>query len=287
MMIPRLFHIGNSKELFLTIEHFPTGYPAVTIPHRHDYFEVLFFTSGDGVHCIDDNDYPVSGNDLFLLSEGQVHYFKKASNLSGYLLCFKEYSIGESCQSLAYYKTSLFNQLSFNIHMQPDPDEKNEIVVLLEQLIIEQHKKPSVNQVEIISGYLKILLIKIRQLQNIGSLPDINGHQHQQYLLFLDLLERYFKEQHEAAWYADKMAITPRALTAACSQYSGENTKTLISKRLLIEARRTLQFTQTPIKDIAASLHFSDPFQFSKFFKKSTSHTPVAYRKQFAVIDMH
>jgi AraC-like DNA-binding protein len=38
------------------------------------------------------------------------------------------------------------------------------------------------------------------------------------------------------------------------------------------------------VKEIAGNLHFATPYQFSNFFKKYTSLSPVEYRRQFVKI---
>ncbi len=45
-----------------------------TEPHRHDYFEVVWFTSGAGGHSIDFQPYRANVNRLFLIAPGQVHH---------------------------------------------------------------------------------------------------------------------------------------------------------------------------------------------------------------------
>ncbi|MDQ3073080.1 MAG: AraC family ligand binding domain-containing protein, partial [Bacteroidota bacterium] len=44
-----------------------------SVPHRHNYYEVFFFTQGGGTHFIDFRHYPIVPNSIHIVSPGQVH----------------------------------------------------------------------------------------------------------------------------------------------------------------------------------------------------------------------
>jgi AraC-like DNA-binding protein len=50
---------------------------------------------------------------------------------------------------------------------------------------------------------------------------------------------------------------------------------------LISEAKRSLQFSSLPVKEIAFELNFSSPDQFSHFFKKNAQFSPLDYRTLF------
>ena len=54
-------------EIFDANRHF-----AVTYPHRHDFYEVLFIKQGSGVHIIDGNSYKIEPPCVFFMSPGQT-----------------------------------------------------------------------------------------------------------------------------------------------------------------------------------------------------------------------
>ena len=51
-------------------------------------------------------------------------------------------------------------------------------------------------------------------------------------------------------------------------------------ERLILEAKRMLQFTQRPTKEIAYDLGFQDPSYFSKVFKRLARCSPLEYRRR-------
>lgn len=96
---------------------------------------------------------------------------------------------------------------------------------------------------------------------------------------FMDLLLEHYKEQHEVAFYADKLFITPQYLTMIIKSLTGKTTNKWIDETLVLEARKLLKTTQAPVQQIADHLNFSDQSTFGKFFKKYHGISPVEYRK--------
>ena len=62
---------------------------------------------------------------------------------------------------------------------------------------------------------------------------------------------------------------------------AGKGAKELINGQLVAEAKRSLQFSSRPVKEIAYQLHFSTPEQCSHFFKKNAMMSPQDYRARF------
>lgn len=67
--------------------------PAVEFPHRHDFYQITFVTSGTGWHEIDFRKYKVSTRQLFFMKPGQVHSWKFAENTKGFVVEFTSDSL--------------------------------------------------------------------------------------------------------------------------------------------------------------------------------------------------
>jgi len=275
------------KEQF-HIAHHPDKYPLSNIPHRHNYYEILWFPKAEGTHCIDDACFKMTGNDLFLLSEGQVHYYQNGNSITNYILMFKDVFWEDALQSIHNFKTSLFNHLLINVHLQLDNEAASDITQLLNDILKEYKRPDYIGKTELMASYLKILLIRISNFQQNATMPSPHANNNDYILFqrFIDLLEHKFTTNHEVAFYANELHITSRKLADICRLYNNRNPKELIENRVLIAAKRQLQFDTTLIKEISASLSFSDQYHFSKFFKKLTGTSPAEYRIQFAKIDI-
>jgi AraC-like DNA-binding protein len=98
---------------------------------------------------------------------------------------------------------------------------------------------------------------------------------------FLNLLLENYKEQHEVAFYAERLFVTPQYLTHIIKELTGKTTNKWINDTLILEARKLLKTTQTTVQQIADLLNFSDQSTFGKFFKKYHGISPAEYRKLY------
>jgi AraC-like DNA-binding protein len=67
-------------------------------------------------------------------------------------------------------------------------------------------------------------------------------------------------------------------LNKVLKEITGKTTTEIISSRIIQEAKILLKQTNWNISEIAYSLGFDDLANFSNFFKKQTSFTPMAFR---------
>jgi len=283
--ITRLDHATDLevyKDQFHIIYHNANS-PMTWKPHRHNYHQVIWFPTANGTHCIDDVCFQMTGNDLFLLAEGQMHYFQNVTEMGGYILMFKDIFWDEPLKSIFYFKTSLFNSLMVNAHLQLSETNANEITALMEVILKERQSDDYPGKIELIMSYLRILLIRISnfQLRDAIPIPHSNESDYLIFQQFIGLLEKEYIDHRDVLFYTEELNITNRKLADICNKYNGRNPKNLIENRILIAAKRYLQFDSLVIKEIAAVLNFSDQFQFSKFFKKLTGISPLEYRNQF------
>jgi AraC-like DNA-binding protein len=95
---------------------------------------------------------------------------------------------------------------------------------------------------------------------------------------FVKLISQNFKEQHEVAFYADKLGMTAVNLSRTVVAASGKSPIQWISGVLIIEAKTLLRKPDATIKRVADEQNFGDQSSFGKFFKKHTGMTPVEYK---------
>lgn len=79
--------------------------------------------------------------------------------------------------------------------------------------------------------------------------------------------------------YASQLGITPTYLNEKLRAALGLNISLFIRRESIIHACRLLTMTQTPIREIAATLGYNDPAYFTRIFTKITGDTPSSYRR--------
>lgn len=109
-------------------------------------------------------------------------------------------------------------------------------------------------------------------------MPRKPGHHKVILERFLDLVVEYHDRERGMAFYASKLCITPKYLSSIIRSVSGRSGPEWIDSYVLLEAKNMLKYTDMPIKQIVAALHFDNPSTFFKFFRAHTGMTPSEFR---------
>lgn len=251
--------------------------------YRLAYHRIFLIRSGSGHLIIDGARFEISGTELFLAAKGQVISF--CAEVEGYELCFGDCFWERSPQSANNCKAVLFNNVARHHQLALSEADHHELVLLFSSVYTESEKPVYSNKLDALAAYLKIIMIKIANIselleQGTGN-PDTVA-----YNRFLELVKKEYKKAHEVAYFAETLNIPARKLSDLCKKYAGKGAKEVINEQLIVEAKRFLQFTSVPIKEIAYELNFSTAEQFSHFFKKNTLISPREHRLAFVNIDM-
>lgn len=244
------------------------------------YNRMIFIQQGAGILLIDDVNFILGENQLFLISKGQVLSFGEGSVYKGFNLVFGDCFWEKTPSSASNCKAVLFNNASDNQLLQLSSHESVELDFLFNSLHQEFLKPGYVNKLDALAAYLKIIMIKVANV-NAALAKGFDSHEKQLYRQFLELISINYQSSHEVSDYAKQMGISTRKLTELSKKCSGKGAKDLINGQLIAEAKRFLQFSSRPVKEIAYELNFSRPDQFSHFFKKNVMISPYDYRAKF------
>jgi YesN/AraC family two-component response regulator len=94
-----------------------------------------------------------------------------------------------------------------------------------------------------------------------------------------DTIEKEFKSKHAPSDYALILNISLNALTKITKKHFNKTLTSLITDRIIIEAKRELYLTNKSVKELAYELGYDDEYYFSRFFKKNANISPQVYRE--------
>lgn len=97
---------------------------------------------------------------------------------------------------------------------------------------------------------------------------------------FLRLLSIHSKTQHNVAFYADKLCITPKYLNEICRKKTKHTAKEVITRSVIAQIKSALIVSGTSVQRIAYDFNFCDQSSFGKYFKKAVGMAPMAYRNK-------
>lgn len=198
--------------------------------------------------------------------------------------------------TVIFFDKEFFLKNQANIHFLDKFDfleQKDQHIIELDELqhqkflnyfqLIEQKIGDSATHTsDIIRSFIYILLNELDDITNSRSISQTPTISRNELLLkeFKTLLTKYFIEERQLLFYAEKLHVTPKYLSAAVKEASGKTAGDWIAEMLILEAKVLLQDKKLTIAQIAYTLKFNDPSHFGKFFKSQTDQSPLVYRNQ-------
>ena len=101
---------------------------------------------------------------------------------------------------------------------------------------------------------------------------------------FRALVEEQFRTRDPLGRYAGQLGVSPTTLRVACARVTGRSPVELINLRAILEAKRSLCYTNQSVAEIGYTLGFVDPAYFTRSFTKHAGVSPRQYRGQHEVV---
>lgn len=110
--------------------------------------------------------------------------------------------------------------------------------------------------------------------------PTTSDRQTELFHKFISLVHDHCAWEREVAFYADRLCISPRYLSAIVRRVTHHSAKELIDRTVIMDIKVLLQSTSLPIQEIAYRMHFPDQSYLGRYFKKHTGLAPTLFRQQ-------
>lgn len=251
----------------------------IPVPHRHDFFEIIWVRQGSGLVRSDLRTYPVKPRTLFFTSPGQIHSWELAAPAKGEIASFSEefFAVNSDQPGLLAKMPFLYNGEADPI-LHLDAAEGRRIDQAFAQLH-EDAGADAAGRDDFVRAHLTILLTLARQFldrRNPGSasLPSADLLTRR----FRVALEEHFPRLLEVGDYADLLRVSRTHLNAHLQAETGRTASEIIHERIVLEAKRLLAHTSLTASQIAYRLGFHDPSYFGRFFRRTTGQTPGEFR---------
>ncbi|GAB3364391.1 helix-turn-helix domain-containing protein [Arachidicoccus ginsenosidivorans] len=234
---------------------------------------------------IDEMAYTMPGYSLLPLVANQHFEFERPQQMIAWqfnreFYCIVDHDAEVGCVGFLFYGIHhpLFILLG-------EEDLRN--ISIIEQLCIADMQQRDRMQGEMLRTLLKRLIINSTRMAKIQTnsnelLTDEKLDIIRQFNL---LLEMHFKEAHEVSYYAAVLNKSPKTLTNLFHLAGYPAPSSLIHKRIILEAKRYLFYTNKSGKEIGYELGFESPAHFSRFFKLKTGNNLSEFRKTMLLID--
>ncbi len=252
----------------------------IPVPHRHEYYNIYYVEKGSGSHVIDFTVYEVTDRQIYFVLPGQMHRLIFKEQPHGRIISFTEdFLIASSIPEYLINDIYLFDEYG-----QSPPLPIHERSVEVYQNLFDQIELFATSlekyTMEAVGALVKLLLIQCNNHCSLHKTDNPQFLETTNHLLhnFKQLLNQHFVELHMVNDYADKLAVTPDYLNKTVKSITGKSAKEHIQSKLIIEAKRSLIFTNQSSKELAYALGFDESAHFNNFFKKNTGMTPTEFK---------
>jgi AraC family transcriptional regulator, transcriptional activator of pobA len=243
--------------------------------HQKNHFVVSYTMKGTFKSYIDFKENLVHPGDVGLVNPNQIHFVKPDNKkvIKVIILAFNR---------------SFYNRLNLNakVNMMASDPQGNlivhsqqydaDVIPLLIRSILKEYQANQKATPTIVS-LMSLLITRICE-QNAPRKELSKGNEI--YYSFLKLLNEKLATTHRVSHYAEALKLSEKSLNRACQAIAQSSAQAIIHQKINFEAKRQLVHDQSSAKEIAYAVGFTDPIQFSKFFKQHNGFTPLEYRKK-------
>lgn len=254
----------------------------MTVPHRAQFYHILWIEKGKGTHYIDFNPINIEDNTILFMPQNCINMFDKNGSYKGKAIIFTDSFFSKNSHDIQFLRSSmLFSDLYDNTLLKVNSmgSQLNFIFNLMET---EYQKEPDSAQYNILHNLLHVFLLQSERAIKKQGFEELKPSANLDYLLlFKDLLDQNFKKEKSVNKYAFEVNISEKQLHKATTTLLDKTPKQIIDERILLEAKRLLTHSNQSIKEIAYELGYDEPTNFIKYFRKHTESTPSEFREQF------
>lgn len=136
---------------------------------------------------------------------------------------------------------------------------------------------------EIIKGLLSVLVTEIISMYKLSDSKEIDSKRTRGKEItekFMKLLLTHHKQEHNTAFYADKLFMSTKYLSSVLKKETGKSINSWIYEAVITSAKILLKSSNLTVLQISEELNFPNPSFFGKFFKQYTGMTPMDFRNK-------
>lgn len=241
----------------------------------------IIMMSGEAKVSIDMVEYEIKPCDIvFFNPESIIHTLSSSPDAAAYLLSSSKRFMNEIPIDLS---TSLSIYMRFGrnpiLHAsQRDVDEIRQLFQLIKTMIGSDKER---YRNEIIRTLFTTIFYIISDLtqRNDHANELKRGRSEVIFDEFLALLNKHNRRERNVQFYASKLSISTKYLSAVVKEVSGKTAARWIDESVIVEAKSMLLYSGLSIQQIAEDLNFSTQSFFGKYFKQHTGVSPSQFKR--------
>jgi len=247
-------------------------------PYKLDQVAIVYCRKGSGRGSVNLNPYNLKpGGMLVILSDHIVESYEVSRDFAGTHVFMSErflsrLDIGDS------YK--FYDSIERNPYIQLDERSSSAIENYFNMChSMLEYKDENPNTEEALRLLTKVLFLMMGWfIHKDAFAKDIADRGSEKVNQFLTLVKKNYSEHRDVEYYAVKMNMTAKYLSAVVKKTSGKTPLEWIENYVILDAKAQLSSTLNTIQQITYNLNFPSQSFFGRYFKRATGMSPSEYR---------
>jgi len=260
-------------------------HPPFPLLHRHEFHELVLITHGRGRHRSENDDYPISAGDVFLLQGNMLHGYADVEQLNLINIGFKPRELGlpladlgdlPGYQLLFHVEPRLRRQNRFRdrLHLTPQQlAEAERLIALLEHELSRRtpgYRFAGQAHLMQLITYLSRCYASTRSPAT-GSLSRLGD--------VLSYLDRHYREPITVAQLLPIARMSESTLIRAFHRVFQRSPIDYLIRLRIQKACELLPDPESRITDVALACGFNDSNYFTRQFRRIMGHSPREHRQ--------
>jgi AraC family transcriptional activator of pobA len=243
--------------------------------HFHDFLEIMVVNASTGRQEINRKLYELERGQVFFLSHFHAHEIFKtdAHNLDYYNICFQPEALHMSGGDSELAVLKPFFDPAGVRPLTLDESGYTHIATFC-AMACREIEGAEKNVVSIVINLLNTILSYLGRYTSF----NVTDAKELTVLKAMSRINADFASDLTTKGLASELGLSAARLSQIFRERTGRTVKDMLVERRLIEAKRTLAGTQTPITRIILDSGFNDMAYFHRAFRKDTGMTPGQYR---------
>lgn len=242
-------------------------------------YRILFLKNGACEYQLDKRRLSIDTSKIGIIRPKNNFSLGEYDATSGYVISFTHDFLQLSTGSSVLLQ-SVFLNLGDIDQVPVARSEHRFLKDVMERLIYEYNSSGGMKD-EVVRGLFQVFAVFLSRATAQLN-PVTQGKCLRQTKKFFALLDQHFATLKMPADYAKMMAVTPAYLNNIVKDTLGNTTSYFIQQRILVEAKRLMNYDELNMKEVAYKLGFFDVSHFSKFFKRISGERFTDYKRTIA-----
>ncbi|MBB5636821.1 AraC-like DNA-binding protein [Pedobacter cryoconitis] len=245
--------------------------------HRDDHYLFFFIEEGHASIQVEFKERQFTAGSLYYVLPSQVHHRINNKDARGWILALDPALIPLDYANIFDHVSLLQEPYLLN---SVQLKQWSSMLKLLDVKYNEDQDDPF--YIPIVHAMVQLILAMTAKCFSSG--PDISFKVSRPVEIskqFKRMVIENFKTIKSPSVYADRLNVSESYLNEVVKKVTGFPVSFWINQEIILEAKRQLYYSQLDIKGISTLLGYDDQSYFSRFFKKITGMSAIAFRAKY------